>query len=208
MPVYSFKSNNLDYAFIFVHVPKTGGTAIENYLHAAGLSGFFDPLSYMPVRRVLRIPPTHYDYKTLDNLFRLDHFYSFAIVRHPLDRMISEYKWALKRTKITNDKGTLSFSQFMEFALERYKRDENFLAGHLKPQSRFIGGKISKVFKYENGLNSIIKQVFDDVGFSMNDPVNIPYINKSSDIPVTPTKDDVKLVRDVYAEDFEQFGYQ
>lgn len=208
MPVYKYRIGSYEKVFVFVHIPKTGGTAVENYFRVIGLSSFFDPPSYMPIRQALRIPPAHYDYRVLDGLFRLENFYSFAVVRHPLDRMISEYKWASTRSTLSDQLKGYSFSQFLDFGLKRYKRDENFLAGHMKPQSRFVGGKIARVFKYEAGLNNIIKEVLGDVGIKLNEPVMIPHVNKSADISAIVTEEDHRLVRELYEEDFEQFGYK
>ena len=83
-----------------------------------------------------------------------------------------------------------------------------FWPGHLKPQHRFTGGKLSKVFNYENGLANVIAEVFNDLGLKLNGSVNIPVVNKSDEMPVKLEDRDIALIEKVYAEDFVKFNYQ
>jgi hypothetical protein len=208
MPIYHFRKDGLESAFFFVHIPKTGGTAIESYFRSLGLSGFFDPYSYMQIRRILRVPPAHYDYEVCDRLFRLDRMYSFAIVRDPIDRMISEYRWAIERSSISSSLKKLSFSEFLRYALGKYRQDEDFLAGHLKPQSCFVGKRITRVFRYEDGLNKIVTEVLRDVGIPSVGDVNVPKVNTSGRAPVVLSDDDVAFIHETYADDYRKFGYK
>ena len=98
MPLYQLRKGKTEKTVLFIHVPKTGGTAIETYFRAIGFAGYFDPPTYMPVRPYLKVPPTHYDYGVLKRLYNLDALYSFAVVRHPVRRMVSEYRWALEKS--------------------------------------------------------------------------------------------------------------
>jgi hypothetical protein len=208
MPLYQYRRESEEKTFLFIHVPKTGGTAIEDYFRNIGLASFYDPQSYRQIRPYLKLPPAHFDYEMCDRLFHLGRFYSFAIVRNPLHRMISEYKWAIHKTNLPDHVKKYSFSEFVEYAQAKYQEDENFLAGHLKPQHRFTGVKISKVFKYERGLSNIIKEVFRDVGLRINGNVSIPVINKSDDVQVKLADRDIGIIKTMYAEDFARFGYQ
>ena len=98
MPLYQYRKNDIEKTFLFIHVPKTGGTAVETFFRGIGLTGYFDPPTYMPVRPYLTVPPAHYDYAVLRRLFNLDELYSFAIVRDPVKRMISQYKWSIEKS--------------------------------------------------------------------------------------------------------------
>lgn len=207
MPLYQVKRGSIDRVLLFVHVPKTGGTAIENYFSSLGLLSFYDPMSYRAVRPFLRIPPTHFDYEMCDRLFRMERLYSFAIVRNPIDRMISEYRWAVQKSNLPDDVRKFSFSEFLGFAFDRYQKDENFLAGHLKPQRRFVGSKLSKVFKYESGLNTIVTEVFRDNGLELAGEIDIPFVNSSKTHPVRITDADIESIHRMYSEDFRLFGY-
>ena len=207
MPFYQINVDQKTVNLLFIHIPKTGGTAIEHYLPSIGFKAFFDPSSYMPVRNCLSIPPAHFDYELCDRLFRLERFYNFAIVREPVDKMVSEYKWAKTKSLLADRIKNFSFSDFVDFALEEYSRDQDFMAGHLKPQYRFVGPKTSRVFKYEDGLNSILKRVLDDVGLAFSGEIAIPRINKSEEIKVSLGENELKLIQKHYSDDYETFGY-
>ena len=207
MPLYQLKRDTIDKTFLFIHIPKTGGTAIEKYFKAVGLSSFYDPASYRVIRPFLKIPPAHYDYEICERLFRLEAIYSFAIVRNPLHRMISEYRWAVSNSTLPDSIKKYTFSEFVDFALGKYQQDENFLAGHLKPQRMFVGKNLTKIFKYEQGLNAIVASVFADTGLKPGGAIEIPLVNKSVRLPVKIKDPDVVAIRNMYAGDFELFGY-
>lgn len=207
MPLYQHRSRDGEKTFLFIHVPKTGGTAIEAYFQGLGFSGYFDPPGYRAVRPYLKVPPAHYDYGFLSRLVDLDSLYSFAVVRHPVRRMISEYKWALEKTTMAGPMSQMDFGQFIRRMFEQYRRDENTAAGHFKPQLRFVGEKVTKIFKYEAGLDQIVARVLHDVGLAFEGQPKLPVVNGGSSRPVVPNQSDIALIREFYAEDFEAFGY-
>jgi len=208
MPLYQFRRGETEKTFLFIHVPKTGGTAIETYFRTIGLAGYFDPPTYMAVRPYLKVPPAHYDYGVLKRLYNLDGLYSFAIVRHPVRRMVSEYKWAMEKSTASSKLAGMSFADYITFMFEQYKRDENVAAGHFKPQLRFVGDKVTKIFKYEAGLENIIGHVLQDVGLKFEGQVKLPVVNSTSGGKVVPTAEAVEAIRAFYAEDFAAFGYE
>ena len=207
MPLYQFRKDEHERTLLFIHIPKTGGTAIETFFRGVGFKGYFDPPAYMPVRSYLKVPPAHYDYGALTRLFNLDSLYSFAIVRHPVQRMISQYKWSLEKSNKAEELAQSDFGQYLRFMLDQFKRDENVASGHFKPQVRFVGEKVSKIFKYEAGLDSIISQVMKDVGLTIDGQLRLPTVNNTSPRKVIPTAGDIALIREAFAEDFTAFGY-
>lgn len=207
MPLYQYREKDRETTFLFIHVPKTGGTAIETYLRNIGLQGYFDPPSYMPVRPYLKVPPAHYDYGYLNRLFDLKSLYSFAVVRHPVKRLISEYRWQMQNPGLPPHMARMGFSEFTRYMIDTYRQDENVAAGHMKPQIRFVGEKVTKIFKYEVGLDNVIRQVLKDVGLKADKLQPIPKVNTSAPRQVVPSDADIDLIRTVYAEDFEAFGY-
>ena len=198
----------MERTLLFIHVPKTGGTAVETFFRGAGFTGFFDPPTYMPVRPYLQVPPTHYDYAVLRRLFDLDALYSFAIVRHPVKRMISQYKWTLEKSTGAGELANTGFSEFLARMFAEYRRDENIASGHLKPQVRFVGEKVTKIFKYETGLDGIIRRVLEDVGFKPQGELKLPIVNHTAPRKVEPSAADIQLIREFYAEDYEAFGFE
>ncbi|MCA3554397.1 sulfotransferase family 2 domain-containing protein [Aestuariivirga sp.] len=207
MPLYQYRKDPFERTFLFIHVPKTGGTAIETFFRGVGLAGYFDPPAYAPVRPYIKVPPAHYDYEVLSRLFELDRLYSFAIVRDPVRRMVSQYKWAAEKSTQAETIAKMDFGSFLRLMFAEYRRDENVAAGHFKPQVRFVGAKVTKIFRYEAGLETIIRQVLEDVGFKPQGELRLPMVNTSSARKVEPTAADIALIRDVYAEDCKAFGY-
>lgn len=208
MPFYQYRKGEMEKTFLFIHVPKTGGTAIETYFRAIGLTGYFDPATYMPVRPYLKVPPAHYDYGVMNRLYNLDSLYSFAVVRHPVQRMVSEYKWALEKSTGAASLAGKSFGDYIRQMIDSYRRDENVAAGHFKPQIRFVGDKVSKIFKYEAGLENIISHVLKDVGLTFDGQVRLPVVNRTAERKVAPTAEDIALIREFYVEDFKAFDYE
>ena len=207
MPLYQYRGKDVEKTFLFIHVPKTGGAAIETYFRSIGLTGYFDPPTYMPVRAYLRSPPTHYDYDMLSRVFALEQLYCFAVVRHPVRRLISEYKWAMEKSTLTGPLSQMTFSDFIRYMFNEYQRNENVAAGHFKPQLRFVGERVRRVFKYEAGLSEVVKQVLSEVGLKFEGATQLPVVNKTSGKAVQPTEGDLALIREFYAEDFAAFSY-
>jgi hypothetical protein len=207
MPLYQFARDGKDRAFCFIHIPKTGGTAVETYFRSLGLNAFWDPPSYQSIRPYLRIPPAHYEYRIVSSLFRIESMYTFAIVRDPIQRLVSEYKWAIEKSTLPPQVRQLGFSDFIRHMFSAYAQDENVLAGHLKPQYRFVGKGVARIFRYETGLDRIIRQVLDDVGLKPEGDVKLPVINKGAPVSIAVTDDDIALIRQTYEQDFKLFGY-
>ena len=207
MPLYQYRNNDVERTLLFIHVPKTGGTAVETFFRGVGFTGFFDPPTYMAVRPYLKVPPAHYDYAVLWRLFDLDALYSFAIVRHPVMRMISQYKWTLEKSTGAETFAGTGFSDFLARMFAAYKHDENIAAGHFKPQVRFVGEKVTKIFKYEAGLDGIIRRVLEDVGFKPQGDLKLPVVNNAAARKVEPSAADIQMIRAFYAEDYDAFGY-
>ena len=93
MPIYSFPNGKTRINILSVHIPKTGGTSISQFFKGIGFSEHFG-VEHQVIRPQMKCPPQHYDYDILNGLFDLQSFnYSFAIVRHPIKRMISDEKF-------------------------------------------------------------------------------------------------------------------
>ncbi|WP_395689981.1 sulfotransferase family 2 domain-containing protein, partial [Aestuariivirga sp.] len=173
-----------------------------------GLTGFFDPATYMPVRSYLKVPPTHYDYDLLDRLYSLERLFSFAVVRHPVKRMISNYRWFIEKSTSAARLSKMGFSEYLEYIFEQYGLDENVVSGHIKPQTRFVGRKVSKVFKYEDGLESAVGEVLRHLGLKLKGEVRLPVANNTTVREVVPSKQELERIYGFYKEDFVAFDYQ
>ncbi len=198
----------MEKTFLFIHVPKTGGMAIEAYFRAIGLAGFFDPPSYMPVRPYLKVPPTHYDYRMLEQLYNLDRLFSFAVVRHPVQRIASNYRWFIEKSTAPPDLLKIGFAEYLDLIFDQYKHDENVSSGHIKPQTRFVGSKVSKVFRYEDGLEKAIADVLRHLGLKLDREVRLPVVNNTVANKFVPSQHDVERIYEFYKDDFLAFDYK
>ena len=91
MPILK-KGNKIIY---FSHIPKCGGTAIEQYCKDTGIEiAFLDRLYNLQFSKNVwnNTSPQHIDKKSLYRLFPKQFFSDyFTVVRHPIDRFKSAF---------------------------------------------------------------------------------------------------------------------
>ena len=148
MPLYSIRdgATNTEVAFYFIHIPKCGGTTIETLFEQLNFHTFLAPKDYLAVRKYLKLPPTHFDISLIENMFRLEAIYSFAIVRNPYDRILSDYKWAKTKTNNTQFFQKMSFEEFCVHCFKEYSNNSGYLANHITSQHQFVSKNVNKVF--------------------------------------------------------------
>lgn len=223
MSLYFFldTKKNIQIPIYFVHIPKCAGTTVEALFEELNFKTFLSPKDYRWVRPYLKVPPTHFDIAMIEKIFVLEKFYSFAIVRNPYQRMLSDYKWAKTIRKRSNktewDKiksnreeffNKLSFEEFCTFCIKQYHADNNFMANHIMPQHRFISSNINKIFKLEDGLEKAIEEVFADLGLHLSKKLVLPKINASKNEEIEISTKAKQIIYDFYKEDFIKFKYE
>lgn len=207
MPLYQYKDISAERTFYFVHIPKAGGAAINSYFKKVGLKAFFEHDYFKPAEAYLRVIPSHYDYETADRLFRLDRMYSFAVVRNPVRRLVSEYKFRVQRFNLPPEIKQLPFKEFLKFAVAKLDKDPDFWKGHFRPQHHFVGPKIKKIYRYEDGLDNVVRHVFADNGLKIDGTIDVPTVNKTKSQPVEIDDETIGFIARNYGEDFKRFGY-
>ncbi len=147
MPVY--RRSRL----IHIHIPKTAGTAIEGFFHSIG-DMVWGKESWLGEEHLHR---RWYEFQhlSLSELFsftrEFTEFHSFAVVRNPYSRLVSEFHW--RRSSLgTKDAPLLSFDSFEDLVwaipLEidtqwpgclksASKQQTNFLI-HVRPQHQYV----------------------------------------------------------------------
>ncbi len=148
MPVY--RRSRL----LHIHIPKTGGTAIEEFFHARG------DMTWRPASWVgrLRVRGRWYELQhlTMPELCFLSQgefqgFESFAVVRNPYSRLVSEFLWR----SAPSENGHEPLQRFRDFAAfvsaipviadhrwpfllrHQSKQHVNFLI-HVRPQNQYV----------------------------------------------------------------------
>lgn len=200
--------------FYFAHVPKCGGSSIEEYLKARfGPIGMLDDhFSSIPApQRWSRTSPQHIDWTSLQRLLPAAFFDDvFAVVRHPVSRIVSSYQFQVEVEKSISPE--VHFSDWLHDNAEAFEENKFISDNHFRPQADLVPEN-GTVFHLEHGLDAVVPYL-DAVTGSADGPRFIGHVNqrgssrkRSRSAEVTPTSSDMALIRDLYAVDFTRFGY-
>lgn len=183
---------------LFIHIPKTGGSSIENYLGIKQSGDNFlkygeptfehDGILYSPQHFTCSMLKQHLGDKYFD-------FFKFTFVRNPYSRIISEYKWRKKYNKTASD-----LNKFIESSLTPIKRD------HLVPQANFADDSVDFVGKFEN-LNEDFNKVLSINKLTKGTLKKINVTDRSISVDHISRKN-INLINSVYREDFHKFNYK
>jgi hypothetical protein len=190
-----------------MHIPKTGGTSIEDWLKTQ--KSFKEHLYMKQPPNGFSCTPQHLAYTTIRDVFSSafpEFSYQFAIVRNPYERLESEffYRRKLKQLRL-GDNPEKYFSSWVCTMLKEVKKQPHLLDNHLRPQVEFISKEV-EVFYFEDGISDIMNQVARKI--NAEKPHSIIH-NKSSDRkPVYWSVKAINLVNDFYKNDFESLGYK
>jgi hypothetical protein len=176
----------------FIHITKTGGTAIENAFQAHG----------MHVGR--HQADGYFWHAVVPDAIRSKYNW-FTVVREPYSRCVSEYhcKWG---NPLRNDGTVADFNQTVRTGIEsRHACGTGRYTGHWESQTKFVFPGVA-ILKFEN-LQQDLDQLLHRVGLK---PISIPVTNRA--IQSTFTVDDldtlsISVINRAYTQDFERFGY-
>lgn len=191
--------------FFFAHVPRTGGSSVENYLtQRFGQPAFLDRrfLSKPASIRWSRTSPQHISADEFEALFPSDFVdHKISVVRHPVSRIVSIFKWLRSTQKDVEP----DFDKWLEQALSEVQSEPWCHDGHLKFQVEFVPSGC-QVFRLEEGLERVAKYV--DSLFDEQQPgVVFSHSHKSTvDLKQISSKAH-RLIEIHYAEDFDRFKY-
>lgn len=204
---------------VFVHIPKTGGQSVESvFLNDLGLKWRDRALLGLRRNGDCAAGPERLAHLYGDEYVRLGHmaaqefqdYTRFTVVRHPYDRVISEYRYRLKaQTKRGTIGAVLSFDDFLCRDVSDDHRD---LSRHMQTQARYVqdgqgGCLIEHILRFET-LAQDIAPLFVQV---FGGPRALPHANRSDPV-IAFGRDDLTaaqktLLADRYRVDFEMFGY-
>lgn len=188
---------------LFVHIPKTGGSSVEDWLSSIAPLRLHNPIP----TNGLRLTPQHLRMTDIEAMFGADYFdFVFAIVRDPYKRLESEFKMRTKRSAdVISQKGR--FQAWVDRVLNKVKSDPFFLDGHLIPQWEYLTDNCT-IYRFEDGIGEIIKHVADKTGLPM--PDEIPHHRGSSEqqAEINWTANSTIATNQKYRVDFENLGYE
>jgi hypothetical protein len=192
------------YRFIFIHIPKTAGTSIEEALRDETcqlLPREWDhaciphtPLNHLTLRELA-------DYGVLSPE-QLRAYFKFCFVRNPWDRLISEVfcPWVAPQFK------DLSVEQRIRWACE-LAATTNGIGNHLRLQREFIdsdGLQMDFVGRFER-----LAEDFDQVCQLLGIPASLLHLNRTDHCPYQEYYDQEtrELAAATYRRDIAEFGY-
>lgn len=186
----------------FAHIPKTGGTSIQDYLFNR-----FGSLTLLGRHRQYKngssliVSATHLSAYDLEEILPTDLDWSFAIVRDPVQRLISEYRFQRGASRTSR----IGFSIWLRIMIAAARRDPRIYDNHIRPQVDFLL-EGTEIFRIENGLDKIIPHI-DDIMTQSAPSLKIRHMLKGKTEPVHIHREDLRVIFDFYAADFERFGY-
>ena len=184
---------NHKHKFIFVHIPKTGGTSIENFF--GGCNKKHRSLSKM--------------YNHL--LFDIKDYFKFTFVRNPYDRIVSLFFYMVK----DENRNDVNFSSFVKNEVcwrineSRSSITRSGKRRHFSQQVDWFENYNKNDFyigKFEN-FQKDFNVVCDKIGIP---PQQLPHKNKSNHKHYSEyyTDETRALIAKKYADDIEYFKYK
>lgn len=197
-------------AGLFIHVPKTGGTSIEDhFVNNNWQVSFRDETDGCGTLNSFQMSsPQHMEANRLSRLFRLERFdFIFMVVREPISRFRSEYLMRNENHALPDATVVEAWSDeaFSACAVDPFAFDN-----HLRPQNEFAVS-LAVVYRFEDGIRSILDNL--DLRYDLNLEGEIPERNagatlrgdRSAEIPISPTL--ARRLRRYYSDDYKKFHY-
>jgi hypothetical protein len=186
---------------LFIHVPRTGGTTIESHLGNAGTL-FLKNTGSTPL---LRVTAQHLHGRELVALFPAGLFdYAFMVVRHPVQKMLSEYGYA---RLVHPERPQLPFRLWLRMAMFRRRLKPHRGDNHFRAQTEFECFD-AEVFKFEDGFDPIFRRLEEVLGIpAPGDIVKLKASPREIAGPVKLSRRDVDLIYRHYRGDFDRYGY-
>ncbi len=181
----------------FVHIPKTGGTSVEETFKSEGWIEALrmkDALGYLPAT------PQHLQADLYTKLVPAQFYdYAFTVVRNPFARLASEYR-------MRKEEGSWSggFGEWLDLRLREYAENPYVADNHLRPQVEFLVPDL-QVFRFEDGIANILAKVF--ARLSMRDAPGAMHLRRGTAAVIESARSCVDRVAEFYARDFAELNY-
>lgn len=227
--ILSFKSENFlvnKKPLLFIHIPKTGGTYVENLLKESGYHvGIYD--KFLESCNKCKLPKVNGKKKSkckckfwhippkYNSKINFNNFITFTIVRNPIDRFVSEFNYNkygdLERySKKLNSKSNINkFAKFL-----KKNKNKNIYKGncHLLNQSEYLtdyyGNKVENILHQEN-LNDELLNFSNKYNLNINFDKDVDKNIKQKNSSVLDLNNQsFEIIKDYYKNDFINCGYK
>jgi len=190
---------------IFIHIPKTAGTSIEQFIK----DNDKNPIILLGVRNGRSMH--HFSALEIKSLFPelFKKYYKFSFVRNPYDRLLSEYYWCkIQNVGYKFGKTKMEFLNYVSNVIKQKTYFKNIFHDHFIPQYMFIYNTQNKLlvnhlFKYEDLDNAIrfIKKKIQING-------NLHQLNKTNVEKTDWSNEEKEIIYELYKKDFLYFQYK
>lgn len=198
----------------YAHVPKCGGSAVQDYLHARFGSLAFEDRQHLAqpeTHRWTATSPQHVDVASLNRLFPEGFFdAAFTIVRHPVARLVSAYHFQLEVERtIAPETG---FSAWLDHIAQARETTPFAYDNHIRPMTELVPDG-AQVFHLEHGLDALVPWLDMITG----DNVGPRAVGRSNErgahgggggARVVPTPEDLARIEALHGADLTRFGYE
>ena len=186
--------------FIFLHIPKCGGTSIES-VFGSWRNNHSKDYFYLGKNR------QHFLLnEILDEYPKCSNYFKFAFIRNPFSRIVSEYNYILLNSK---DLKNLSFKDFI-LNLENYLNNTAYEYHNLSLCDYLLNKEGELVVDFVGRLENFQEDfnvVCDKIGMPRQ---KLPHTNRTKHKHYTEYYDDETrdIVAQKFAKDIEYFGYE
>jgi len=191
MPIF----NN---SIIFLHIPRTGGSIIENFLQNKYQMNYFGADNF-------GLSMQHY---TLDNILKLNpdlnKSYKFTFIRNPFDRILSSYlNWTINNTPNFDDyidmvKNVVDNKLYLHTAFINTNDISHYI-----PQSIMINNNdidfIGRFENYDTDVKELCKQ--------LNIDCNITITKRNANYKHYYSERNKKIIEEIYDDDLKLYNY-
>jgi hypothetical protein len=204
---------------IFVHIPKTGGSSIEDLIFKKNerttenlWMGFIDKYNNKFQTGGLQ----HLKAFQIRNIFGkeiYDVYYKFSIVRNPYLKAISQFEYLKKRDDLCDYLGynkTQSFKKYLELIQKtshvQWEQQSNFIYDE---NDILIVDFVGKFENFETEVNKVLNNLSLNKSFFGLINKRIPHNNKGKkkDVGYYLDKESEEIIENIYERDFKLLGY-
>lgn len=183
---------------IFLHIPKTGGKSIARaYKQKHDID--IDIHNYEHINKT-KLPNPHIrasEVRSIVGSEVYDNAYKFAVIRNPLDRMVSFYHYGQNKLR----KGIFNtFEDFIKYVTTKEVDPSIGLWNNAKiKQTEYLDDKVDKIVYFENGgVNKMFKIL------QLGEPL---HVNKSAheDFMTYYDEETMELMLDYFSDEIKRF---
>jgi len=199
---------SIAYDTVFIHIPKTAGTSMEMLLNMRHPKNLFE---YDSLRDNFRQHWPASEVKLHLGEEKYNSMFSFAFVRHPVDRLLSEYHY-LQRLGSNFVRGADS-NQFIQNIVSLWGNWQAFpreTRQHVRTQTYMLYDNdnnllVDFVGRFEN-LKEDWGYVCDKLELPNKLPRSEESANKNNHKEFSPQS--IGIIHDLYKEDFKNLNYE